>query len=181
MRRRLYFLLPTAARARQVVDELLLARIDDHHIHVMAKEGIPLGDLPQANVLQRSDLIHGIGVGLGVGGATGILTGLVAIAFPPEGITLGGWTLLVTALAGALIGAWVAGMIGTDIPNSQLREFATAVVVYGGKTTTVGTVILNYYAIANYPFAAVNALMLMLAMMIGVGIIMRLVNIRKEL
>lgn len=62
-----------------------------------------------------------------------------------------------------------------------MGEFATAVVVYGGKTTTVGTVILNYYAIANYPFAAVNALMLMLAMMIGVVIILRLVNIRKEL
>lgn len=62
-----------------------------------------------------------------------------------------------------------------------MGEFATAVVVYGGKTTTVGTVILNYYGIANYPFAAVNALMLMLAMMIGVVLILRLVNIRKEL
>jgi len=127
MRRRLYFLLPTAARARQVVDELLLSRINDHHIHVMAKEGVPISDLPQANVLQRSDLVHGIEVGFGVGGITGILTGLVAIAFPPEGIALGGWTLLATALAGALIGAWVAGMIGSDIPNSQLREFESAV------------------------------------------------------
>jgi putative spermidine/putrescine transport system permease protein len=62
-----------------------------------------------------------------------------------------------------------------------MGEFATAVVVYGGKTSTVGTVILNYYAIANYPFAAVNALMLMLAMMLGVVIILRVVNIRKEL
>ena len=62
-----------------------------------------------------------------------------------------------------------------------MGEFATAVVVYGGKTSTVGTVILNYYAIANYPFAAVNALMLMLAMMIGVVIILRLVDIRSQL
>ena len=62
-----------------------------------------------------------------------------------------------------------------------MGEFATAVVVYGGKTSTVGTVILNYYAIANYPFAAVNALMLMVAMMIGVIIILRIVDIRKEL
>lgn len=62
-----------------------------------------------------------------------------------------------------------------------MGEFATAVVVYGGKSTTVGTVILNYYAIANYPFSAVNALMLMLAMMIGVVVILRVVNIRKEL
>ncbi|MBT3330295.1 MAG: ABC transporter permease [Rhodospirillaceae bacterium] len=62
-----------------------------------------------------------------------------------------------------------------------MGEFATAVVVYGGKTSTAGTVILNYYGIANYPFAAVNALMLMLAMVIGIIIILRVVDIRKEL
>ena len=62
-----------------------------------------------------------------------------------------------------------------------MGEFATAVVVYGGKTSTTGTVILSYYATANYPFAAVNAFMLMVAMMIGVIIILRLVDIRKEL
>lgn len=62
-----------------------------------------------------------------------------------------------------------------------MGEFATAVVVYGGKTSTTGTVILNYYAIANYPFAAVNALMLMLSMMIGVVVILKIVDIRKAL
>ena len=127
MRRRIYFLLPSVGSARQVVSELLLARIDDHHIHVMAREGTTLGDLPQANLLQRSDFIHGVEIGLSVGGATGIVAGLIAVAFPPQGIVLGGWTMLVMALAGALMGAWVAGMIGTDIPNSQLREFTTAV------------------------------------------------------
>ncbi len=62
-----------------------------------------------------------------------------------------------------------------------MGEFASAVVVYGGKISTVGTVILNYYTFANYPFAAVNALMLMIAMMIGVVIILRVVDIRKQL
>ena len=62
-----------------------------------------------------------------------------------------------------------------------MGEFATAVVVYGGKTSTTGTVILNFYSVANYPASAVNALMLMLAMMIGVVVILRVVNIRKEL
>jgi uncharacterized membrane protein YeaQ/YmgE (transglycosylase-associated protein family) len=127
MRRRLYFLLPNVARARQVVDELLLARIDDHHIHAMAREGTELGDLPKANLLQRSDLIHGMEIGLSVGGATGIIAGLIAVFFPPDGIALGGLTLLVTAIAGALIGAWVSGMIGTDIPNTQLKAFAGAI------------------------------------------------------
>ena len=62
-----------------------------------------------------------------------------------------------------------------------MGEFATAVVVYGGKASTTGTVILSYYSTANYPFAAVNAFMLMVAMMIGVVFILRLVDIRKEL
>ena len=62
-----------------------------------------------------------------------------------------------------------------------MGEFASAVVVYGGKVSTVGTVILNYYTFANYPFAAVNALMLMIAMMIGVIIILRIVDIRSQL
>jgi putative spermidine/putrescine transport system permease protein len=63
----------------------------------------------------------------------------------------------------------------------MMGEFATAVVVYGGKTSTSGTVILSYYGTANYPFAAVNALMLMVAMVVGIIIILRLVDIRKEL
>jgi putative spermidine/putrescine transport system permease protein len=62
-----------------------------------------------------------------------------------------------------------------------MGEFATAVVVYGGKASTTGTVILSYYSTANYPFAAVNAFMLMVAMMIGVVVILRVVDIRKEL
>ena len=62
-----------------------------------------------------------------------------------------------------------------------MGEFATAVVVYGGKSSTTGTVILSYYVTGNYPFAAVNAFMLMIAMMMGVVVILRLVDIRKEL
>jgi putative spermidine/putrescine transport system permease protein len=62
-----------------------------------------------------------------------------------------------------------------------MGEFATAVVVYGGKTSTTGTVILSYYVTGNYPFAAVNAFMLMVAMMMGVIVILRVVDIRKEL
>jgi LytS/YehU family sensor histidine kinase len=109
------------------VDELLLARIESRRIHVVAREDTRLGDLPTANLLQRSDFVHGIEVGFALGGATGILAGLVAVAFPPEGVVLGGWTLLVCALAGALIGAWASGMIGSDLRNSQLKAFEAAV------------------------------------------------------
>ena len=62
-----------------------------------------------------------------------------------------------------------------------MGEFATAVVVGGGKFTVVGTLIAQYSGTANYPLAAVNAIFLTVAMMIGAAIIFKLVNIRKEL
>lgn len=127
MRRRLYFLLPDSVHTRQIVDELLLARVEERHIHVLAREGTPMDGLPGASLLQRSDILHGIEMGLAIGGATGVLAGLTAVAFPPAGMDLGGGTILTLAVAGAAIGAWAAGMIGTDVPNSQLRKFRPAI------------------------------------------------------
>jgi len=47
--------------------------------------------------------------------------------FPPSGLEIGGGAVLVLALAGAGIGAWASGMIGTDVPNSQLQKFMPAI------------------------------------------------------
>jgi hypothetical protein len=125
--RRLYFLLPSLSVAHKVVDELLLKRIDDHHIHVVAKEGTPLDDLPEANLLQKSDFIPALERGLAVGGITGMLAGVAAVTFPPAGLVLGGGAILGTSLAGAGIGAWVAGMIGVDVRNTQIERFEKAI------------------------------------------------------
>ncbi|NNJ97651.1 MAG: DUF1269 domain-containing protein [Gammaproteobacteria bacterium] len=125
--RRLYFLLPDLDTTKIVVDELLLKRIDDHHIHIVAKEGTPMGDLPEANLLQKSDFIPAMERGLAVGGITGILAGIAAVTFPPAGLILGGGAILGTSLAGAGIGAWISGMIGMDVPNSQIEKFEGAI------------------------------------------------------
>ncbi len=125
--RRLYFLLPDVETARQVVNDLLLARVEERHIHVLAKEGVELGDLPEAELLQRSDFVPAVERGLAVGGATGILAGLAAVTFPPAGLVLGGGALLGIALAGAGFGAWLSGMIGADAPNSRLTQFQEAI------------------------------------------------------
>lgn len=127
MRRRLYFLLPDVGRARQILDELLLARIEERHIHMLARDGTPMEGLPAASLLQRSDFLHGFETGLAIGGATGILAGLITVLTTSDSIELGGGTVLALALAGAGIGAWAAGMIGTDVPNSQLRKFQPAI------------------------------------------------------
>jgi hypothetical protein len=120
-------MVPDIDTAQTVVDELLLKRIDEHHIHVVAKEGTPMGDLPEANLLQKSDFIPAMERGLAVGGITGVLAGIAAVTFPPAGLILGGGAILGTSLAGAGIGAWISGMIGMDVPNSQIEKFEEAI------------------------------------------------------
>jgi len=125
MRRRLYFLLPDVNTSRQIVNELLLARVDIGHIHVMARNGISMTDLPEANIMQKSDLVYGFERGLLIGGFTGIIAGIVASLSPSLGLG-GGGLILATAFAGAAIGAWSSGMIGSDVINSRVKPFEKA-------------------------------------------------------
>ena len=53
MRRRLYWLLPDVESARRTANDLLLDRIDDAHMHYLARRGTDLGELHEASVLQR--------------------------------------------------------------------------------------------------------------------------------
>lgn len=127
MRRRLYFLMPDVASARRIRDELLLARIEDSHFHVLARDGVDLEDLHEASILQKTDFVHGAEIGLSIGGGIGILAGLLVILFPPAGINMQLVTVLVTALLGALFGAWVASMKASSVPNSRLTHFEPAI------------------------------------------------------
>jgi hypothetical protein len=127
MRRRLYFMVPDAMEARLIRDELLLARIENGHIHVLAKDGVALGDLHEASILQKTDFVHGAETGLVIGGGMGVLAGVVALLFPPAGVSLQMVTILVTALVGAAFGAWVSSMVASSIPNSRLRTFESGI------------------------------------------------------
>lgn len=127
MRRRLYFMLPDISSAETIEKELLLAKIDDPHIHFLAKDGINMGRLHAANLLQRSDLLHGIGLGLVAGGVTGALVGAVMSLNPEFGSALGMGGILVMAVLCAMIGSWVSGMIAISIPNSRLKRFQPAI------------------------------------------------------
>lgn len=125
--RRIYFLVPDIATTKRIVDELLLARIEERHIHVIAKRGTPLEDLPEANLLQKSDFIPAVEHGLALGGSTGILAGLVAIALPATAPVIAGGVLLATTLAGAGVGAWAGGMVGMSVGNTRIKQFEDAI------------------------------------------------------
>lgn len=127
--RRLYFLVPNITSCKQIVDELLLARVDEHHIHIVGKEGTHLLEehLPEAGLLQKSDFIPAVERGIAVGGVTGLLAGIAAVTFPPAGLVLGGGAILGLSLLGAGFGAWMSGMIGVSVPNRQTRAFEQAI------------------------------------------------------
>lgn len=123
MKRRLYFILPDVRTARKVYRELLLSHVDDQHMHVIAKEETALHGLPEANLWQKSDIVHGTQQGLVIGGLTGAALGIAAVlgSLVPE--TSAGLIILSIALAGALIGAWASSMIALAVPNTRLEPF----------------------------------------------------------
>ncbi len=123
MRQRLYFTLPDVESAKLTVNDLLLARIEERHIHVVAKDGISLDGLHEASIIEKSDIVHGAEVGLIIGGLVGLSAGIIVLISPPEGMSLKLVTVLITALIGAAFGAWVSSMKASSIPNSRLKAF----------------------------------------------------------
>lgn len=124
MRRRLYWLLPDVESARRTADDLLLARVEDRHMHFLARRGTDLGELHEASVLQKSDVRHAATVGVLLGALLGALAGWLLAQFPIEGLRFGvGGMLLMTAF-GAGFGFFASTLVGTSVPNSNLKQFA---------------------------------------------------------
>lgn len=127
MRKRMYFLIPDVADAQQTMRDLLVARIEERHIHFVAKSGTDMTGLHEANLLQTSDIIHGAETGLVIGGICGLAVGAIGAFFPIVG-TAPQWDLMIiTGPLGSLFGAWVSSMIGCSVPNSRLKQFRPAI------------------------------------------------------
>ena len=123
MRLRMYVTLPDVSSARKLANDLLLARIEDKHMHFLARRGTDLGELHEASYLQKTDTVHGASVGFVIGGLMGVLVGMLLVNFPPEGVTLQLVAVLIAAIVGAGLGTWVASMVGLQVPNSRLKGF----------------------------------------------------------
>ena len=124
MRRRLYVICPDLQAAQQTMNDLVLARIDERHIHVLARRGAPMEELHEANILQTSDLVHGAELGLVIGGVCGVLLGVGLVLVPLGGVELQLVTVLITAFGGALFGIWASSLVAASVPNTRLLAFA---------------------------------------------------------
>jgi hypothetical protein len=109
------------------MNDLLLARVPAPRMHFVAREGLDLTDLCEANLLQTSDLIRSAQLGLVIGGLTGVAAGVVTALFL-QGDTAAipwGWVGALTLLGG-LFGVWASSMIGIATPSHRLERFSDA-------------------------------------------------------
>lgn len=128
MRRRIYWLLPDLASARRTMDNLLLTRISEQHIHFVAREDADMSGLHAANILQTSDVVRAAQAGLVLGGALGAVLGVIAALFFPIFGDSPEWGMVaVLAIIGSAFGAWASSMIGISTPNNRLKRFESAI------------------------------------------------------
>lgn len=125
--RREYFLVPDIETARKIVHELLLSHVEERYIHLIARDDIPLEDLPEATLAQKSDFVPALEKGVLGGAYTGLAAGLIVMTFPPAGMVIGGGALLAMIAAGATVGGMMSTLVGVGLPSSRLEKFEQAI------------------------------------------------------
>ena len=128
--RRIYFLTRTTDSARRITDELLLGRIAETNIHILTHTDHRPDALPEEANSDESDFWPALFKGLGLGGLTGLLVGIVIAVTPYFGIGTSAMTstpfLAVMAIFGALMGAFAAAIVGVSVVNPSLERFEQA-------------------------------------------------------
>jgi hypothetical protein len=123
MRRRLYVVLPDIASARQTANDLLLARIEDRHMHFLSRRDVSLDELHEASILQKTDVRHAFFLGAGIGVVGGAAVGVVLKMTSLAGIEFDVGTLILCTIGGMLLGAWMSTLIGVSTPSVKLKAF----------------------------------------------------------
>ena len=125
--RRLYLLLPSLESCESLVGELEASGIPERHLHVVASISQDLHGLPEAGVLQKTEILRGVALGAVLGGVGGMLGGWLAMTFPPAGLVLGTPAVVISTLAGAGLGALTSALMSSHEHNHKLDAFEGAI------------------------------------------------------
>lgn len=121
MKIRHVFSVGDVASAQRALAAARQAGVDDADLALIARGDIELEEIPDRRKLAATDFVPAAMRGAATGGAAGLLAGLVAVAFPPLGVTLAGAAAL--AVGGAAVGTWAAALIGTTVEDPVRRKF----------------------------------------------------------
>jgi len=97
------------------------AGISEDDIALIARHDIELDAIPEGMLDSRTDFAPAAMRGAAVGGATGLVAGLIAVAIPPIGMTLVGAAAV--AAVGALTGTWSSALMGSALPDPVRIKF----------------------------------------------------------
>ncbi len=146
MRKRLCFLLPDIDGTRNLVNELLIASIDDYHIHVIAKDDINLGDLPEASINLKPNFIHSMETGMLIGGLLGLLSAIIFI-YTLQFNSIMSLVALVFTITGAVTGIWISGIITEFLNDFRLKIFKED--INAGKILVIADVPVDKIKLVN--------------------------------
>ena len=123
MRRRLYFLLPQSKSAHVIHTELLLAKIEERHMHVIARQDVDVKGLPEAGLLQRTDVMRGLQLGIILGALTGMILSYIAIQIQLIVPGMEVWSVASLTIGGAFLGGFASTMVALNMTNTRLARF----------------------------------------------------------
>lgn len=127
--RRIYLMVPDKELAKAMVAELAQEmHIPQRRIHAISNLSTSLEDLPEASLLQKSEMKYGIEMGASFGGVAGLWGALLAILFPPGAIEFQPEFVLIAGTGiGMAFGILVSVMIAKGMPNHELQIFNDAI------------------------------------------------------
>lgn len=121
MKSRHVFSVPDLASAQAAMQAARDAGLKDDDLSLVARSDIELDSIPDHRKEADTDFKPAAMRGAAAGGATGLLAGLAAVAFPPLGVTLAGAALM--TLGGALVGTWAGALVGSTVEDPLRRQF----------------------------------------------------------
>ena len=121
MKSRHVYSVPDLHAAQSALRAAREAGLRDDDLSLVARADIELDSIPDQRKEADTDFKPAALRGAAAGGATGVLAGLAAVAFPPLGVPLAGAALL--AVGGALVGTWTGALVGSTVEDPLRRKF----------------------------------------------------------
>lgn len=121
MTHRYVFSTRDVAHTREALAALHMTGISTEAVSLVARSDIELDRIADSLKEADTDAIPAAMRGIGIGGATGLLAGLAAVALAPIGITIAGAVAL--GAVGALVGGWSSSLMGSALPDAIRQQF----------------------------------------------------------
>jgi|SRR5690606_16544784 len=123
--KRIYYLTSSLPSVQGISRDLHAVGIGDNRIHVTGGDlaGLQRAHVNTAGVLEETDLMHSAFVGAMYGLVAGMLAGLMLAGLDPWGRDLGMDAIMIVALFGTCVGAWLGGIRGISSRNHHIAPY----------------------------------------------------------